>query len=222
MYFIDTIVANSGDEELKEVHKVNELVKRIHLACPTLHRSMILKLKDELQAEDVQLHSITMEVLSEMFADKGGYHLSKRYPTTWRAWLVRTSDRSVSIRPKALESARPIISGGYTKMREAVQGCLPAKLLDPEEKVHAAVCKIYGRLDYDSRSPCYRGATLCYSTMYHYKKQLVRTEALKSLGKLYDLAYPQMYDSIIDFLFLEAKLMDFSEINGPIAISNFS
>ncbi|KAK0472742.1 hypothetical protein IW261DRAFT_1424094 [Armillaria novae-zelandiae] len=48
------------------------------------------------------------------------------------------------------------------------------------------------------------------------------SEALKSLSKLYDLAYPQMYDSIIDFLFLEAKLMDFSEINDPIAISNFS
>ncbi len=124
MYFTDIIVANSGDEELKEVRKAHELVKRIHLACPTLLHSVIPQLEEELRAEDVQLRSIATQVLGEMFADKGGYDLSKKYPTTWRVWLVRTNDRSVSVRLKALESARPIVSGGYPEMREAVQGVL--------------------------------------------------------------------------------------------------
>ncbi|KAK0211511.1 armadillo-type protein [Armillaria fumosa] len=205
MYFTDIIVANSGDEELKEVRKAHELVKRIHLACPTLLHSVIPQLEEELRAEDVQLRSIATQVLGEMFADKGGYDLSKKYPTTWKVWLVRTNDRSVSVRLKALESARPIISGGYPEMREAVQECLQAKLLDPDEKVRAAVCKIYGQLDYETAAHHVTEEQLrAIAQRTIDKKQLVRTEALKSLGKLYDLAYPQI------------------EINDPIAISNFS
>ncbi|KAK0480865.1 armadillo-type protein [Armillaria novae-zelandiae] len=205
MYFTDTIVTNSGDEELKEVRKAHELVKRIHLACPTLLHSVIPQLEEELRAEDVQLRSIATQVLGEMFADKSGYDLSKKYPTTWRVWLVRTNDRSVSVRLKALESARPIISGGYPEMREAVQECLQAKLLDPDEKVRAAVCKIYGQLDYETAAHHVTEEQLrAIAQRTIDKKQLVRTEALKSLGKLYDLAYPQI------------------EINDPVAISNFS
>ncbi|KAK0446041.1 armadillo-type protein [Desarmillaria tabescens] len=201
----DIIVANSGDEELKEVRKAHELVKRIHLACPTLLHSVIPQLEEELRAEDVQLRSIATQVLGEMFADKGGYDLSKKYPTTWRVWLVRTNDRSVSVRLKALESSRAIISGGYPEMREAVQECLQTKLLDPDEKVRAAVCKIYGQLDYETAAHHVTEEQLrAVAQRAVDKKQIVRTEALKSLGKLYDLAYPQI------------------EINDPIAISNFS
>ncbi|KAG7446844.1 cohesin-associated protein Pds5 [Guyanagaster necrorhizus] len=205
MYFTDIIVANSGDEELKEVRKAHELVKRIHLACPTLLHSVIPQLEEELRAEDVQLRSIATQVLGEVFADKGGSDLSKKYPTTWRVWLARTNDRSVTVRLKALESSRAIISGGFPEMREAVQEHLQQKLLDPDEKVRAAVCKIYGQLDYETVAHHVTEAQLrAMAQRAIDKKQVVRTEALKSLGKLYNLAYPQI------------------ESNDPIAISNFS
>lgn len=71
---------------------------------------------------------------------------------------------------------------------------LRLKLLDPDEKVRAAVCKVYSQLDYE--------------TAFHYaseeqlravagrgmdKKHAVRVEAMNALGKLYSIAYPEMY-----------------------------
>lgn len=68
-------------------------------------------------------------------------------------------------------------------------------MLDPDEKVRAAVCKAYGQIGYETalhhvsieqlRQLAARGAD---------RKAQVRFEALNSLGKLYSLAYPEMYE----------------------------
>lgn len=86
---------------------------------------------------------------------------------------------------------------------------LEAKLLDPDDKVRTAVCKVFSQLDYESalhnvseellravagrfldkkvllQTPSWR----VYS-LFH--QAVVRSEALNSLGKLYSLAYPEM------------------------------
>jgi sister-chromatid-cohesion protein PDS5 len=71
---------------------------------------------------------------------------------------------------------------------------LQLKLLDPDEKVRAAVCKVYSQLDYETalhsvsedqlRAVAGRGMD---------KKHAVRVEAMNALGKLYSLACPEMY-----------------------------
>lgn len=86
---------------------------------------------------------------------------------------------------------------------------LNAKLLDPDEKVRAAVCKLYSQLDYETAlhhvselqlrrvaergldkkvtSPC-----LWLGALFTKPQHSVRIEALNSIGKLYSLAYPEM------------------------------
>ncbi len=86
---------------------------------------------------------------------------------------------------------------------------LNAKLLDPDEKVRAAVCKSYSQLDYETalhhvsepqlRRVAERGldkkvAFLSLLLMVSFTKSQhsVRIEALNSIGKLYSIAYPEM------------------------------
>jgi sister chromatid cohesion protein PDS5 len=65
--------------------------------------------------------------------------------------------------------------------------------MDPDDKVRSAVCKLYSQLDYEAalhhvsetqlRAVAGRGLD---------KRQSVRVEALNAVGKLYNLAYPEM------------------------------
>ena len=90
---------------------------------------------------------------------------------------------------------------------------LKQKLLDPDEKVRAAVCKLYAALDYETslhyvseeqlhalgersmdKKVC---NTIIRSHFYAHpltpnKQQSVRQEAITSIAKLYSVAYPQM------------------------------
>jgi sister-chromatid-cohesion protein PDS5 len=86
---------------------------------------------------------------------------------------------------------------------------LSGKLLDPDEKVRAAVCKLYSQLDYETalhhvseaqlRRVAERGldkkvTSLCLYSMPLFTdfQHAVRIEALNSIGQLYSLAYPEM------------------------------
>lgn len=87
------------------------------------------------------------------------------------------------------------------------------KLYDPDEKIRAAVCKLYSQLDYETslhhvsekmlravggrsmdKKVC-RYHMLLKSPLghkYYNLQQSVRHEALMSIGKLYSVAYPEM------------------------------
>ena len=89
---------------------------------------------------------------------------------------------------------------------------LMAKLYDPDERVRAAVCKVYSQLDYEAalhhvpvdtlKAVAGRGLDKKVSlpsrasssfTVSLASKASVRTQALNSIGRLYSLAYPEMY-----------------------------
>lgn len=71
---------------------------------------------------------------------------------------------------------------------------LQLKLLDPDEKVRATVCKVYSQLDYDTALHYVSEAQLrAVAGRGMDKKHPVRVEAMNALGKLYSLAYPEMY-----------------------------
>ncbi|RDB27480.1 Sister chromatid cohesion protein pds5 [Hypsizygus marmoreus] len=204
-HFTDIIVANSRDEEdFNEIRAAHELIKRLNHSCPGLLHSVIPQLEEELRVEETALRLIATQVLGEMFADKGGAELVKKYPTTWNVWVQRKNDKSALVRIKFVEATRGLIVNLF-EQREVIEESLHSKLLDPDEKVRAAVCKVYGQLDYETalhhvadtqlRAVAERGAD---------KRQSVRVEALTSLGKLYSLAYPEI------------------ENNEPLAIKQFS
>jgi sister-chromatid-cohesion protein PDS5 len=109
-HFTDIIVANSADEDFSEIRVAHELIKRLHHSCPGLLHSVIPQLEEELRVEQPTLRLIATQVLGEMFADKGGPDLVKKYPSTWNIWVLRKNDRSAMIRLAFVESCRGLLA----------------------------------------------------------------------------------------------------------------
>ncbi|KAH9968243.1 armadillo-type protein [Russula dissimulans] len=191
-YFTEIIVQHAPDEELDDIRKAHELVKQLNKFCSPLLHLVIPQLEEELRVEDLTLRTMATQVLGEMFADKGGADLLRKYPTTWSLWNLRRNDKSPVVRLVFVEAAYGLLVG-LPEQRDFVEEILSAKLLDPDEKVRAAVCKLYSQLDYETalhhvseaqlRRVAERGLD---------KKHAVRIEALNSIGNLYSLAYPEI------------------------------
>ncbi|KAJ3999568.1 armadillo-type protein [Lentinula boryana] len=204
LYFTDNIVSNSEEEDFEQIRTAHDLIKRVHASCPDLLPSVIPQLEEELHADASTLRAIATQVLGEMFSDKAGGDLARNHPSTWNAWLGRKADKSPAVRLKFVEASKGLYSMPI-EMTEVIESALNGKLLDPDEKIRAAVCKIYSQLDYE---------TAVHHLSEHHlkaiagrvadKKSAVRFEAANSLAKLYSLAYPEI------------------ENNNLIAISKFS
>ncbi|KAJ7207075.1 armadillo-type protein [Mycena pura] len=191
-YFTEIIVAER-DDDFEEIRTAHELIKRLYHSCPAVLPTVIPQLEEELQAEELQLRLIVTQVLGEMFADKsGGVELTRQHPTTWNVWLKRKNDKSPAVRLKFVEATRALLES-VPEQRDVVEAALKDKLFDPDEKVRAAVCRVYSQLDYETalhhvgvdqlRTVAERGMD---------KKHSVRVEALRALGQLYALAYPEI------------------------------
>ena len=165
-YFSDIIYANAhGEEDYSEIRTAHDLIKRLYSSCPGLLHSVIPQLEEELRAEDTTARSIAVQVLGEMFSGKGGADLVKKYPTTWSVWLAKRNDKASSIRILFVEATRGLITN-LPELRDTVEGiyhflirdssndviseALQAKLLDPDEKVRAAACRVFSQLDYET------------------------------------------------------------------------
>ena len=127
-YFTDIIVAHSRDEEFDEIRTAHELIKRLNHSCPSLLQSVVPQLEEELRVEDVELRSIVTQVLGEMFSDKGGADLVKKYPSTWTVWLNRKNDKSPAIRLKFVEAAKGLLIN-LPEFRDVVDGQAPCILM---------------------------------------------------------------------------------------------
>lgn len=224
LYFTDIIMSNSQEEDFDEIRTAHDLIKRLHASCPNLLPSVIPQLEDELHADAATLRAIATQVLGEMFSDKSGADLAKNHPSTWNAWLGRKVDKSPAVRLKFVEASKGLYSAS-PEMVEAIEGALGsfrlyiltdptlaafgAKLLDPDEKIRAAVCKVYSQLDYETALHHVSEAQLkavagrvadkkvrlvfpCVPSHSHRLQPSVRFEAANSLAKLYNLAYPEM------------------------------
>jgi sister chromatid cohesion protein PDS5 len=120
-YFTDIIVAHSRDEEFDEIRTAHDLVKQLSRSCPALLHSVIPQLEEELRVEEVQLRLIATSVLGEMFSDKGGADLVKKYPSTWNVWLQRKNDKSGAVRLKLVEAAKGLLVN-LPQYRDIVEG----------------------------------------------------------------------------------------------------
>ncbi|KIL63535.1 hypothetical protein M378DRAFT_192889 [Amanita muscaria Koide BX008] len=192
-YFSDIIYSNAqGAEDYTEVRTAHDLIKRLYESCPGLLHSVIPQLEEELRAEDNTPRSIAVQVLGEMFSGKGGADLVKKYPTTWSVWLSKRNDKASSIRVLFVEATRGLISN-LPEFRDTIEEALRAKLLDPDERVRAAACKLFSQLDYETAlHHVSDGQLRAVADRGKDKKSSVRAEALNSLAKLYNLAYPEI------------------------------
>lgn len=122
-YFTDIIVAHSRDEEFDEIRTAHDLVKQLSRSCPALLHSVIPQLEEELRVEEVQLRLIATSVLGEMFSDKGGTDLVKKYPSTWTMWLQRKNDKSGAVRLKFVEAAKGLLVN-LLQYRDIIEGVI--------------------------------------------------------------------------------------------------
>ena len=62
---------------------------------------------------------------------------------------MRKNDKASTVRLAFVEAIRGVLSN-LTDQQEAIEAAIQHKLFDPEEKVRAAVCKLYSQLDYET------------------------------------------------------------------------
>ncbi|GBE89081.1 armadillo-type protein [Sparassis latifolia] len=219
-YFTDIIVQHSRDEEFEEVRTAHDLIKQLNRSCPTLLHNVVPQLEEELRVEENQIRVMATQVLGEMFADKGGTEFVKKYPTTWNQWLLRKNDKASVVRVAFLEATRGVLVN-LPEMRDPIEEALRLKLLDPDEKVRAAVCKLYYQLDYEtvlhyvSEKQLHSVAGRCLD-----KKHSVRVEAMNAIGRLYSLAYPEIENSdpasVKHFAWIPEAILHMSMTTGEV------
>ncbi|KAJ7839550.1 armadillo-type protein [Mycena olivaceomarginata] len=218
-YFTEIIVAER-DEDLTEIRTAHALIQRLWAACPALLPTVIPQLEEELQAEDLALRLLVTQTLGEMYATDTGA-LMRQHPSTFQVWLKRKNDKAPQVRLKFVEATRDLLSSSAAELRDAVEDSLGAKLMDPDDKVRAAVCRVYGGLDYETalhhvkadqlRAVAGRGVD---------KKHSVRIEALRALGKLYSLAYPEIENkdsaAILQFAWIPHELFQMIKVTSEV------
>ncbi|EJD05552.1 uncharacterized protein FOMMEDRAFT_132048 [Fomitiporia mediterranea MF3/22] len=192
-YFADFIHSHAGDEEYDEISRCHELIKRLNAACPALLHNVVPQLEEEMRAEQVQIRILATQVLGEMFADKADGDLEKKYPSTWSSWLMRRGDKSPQVRLAFVEGCKGLLLHHRVELREAVEEALNMKLLDPDEKVRAAACKLYSQLDYETALHYVSEKQLrAVGDRVVDKKQNVRQEAMEAIARLFNIAYPEI------------------------------
>jgi sister-chromatid-cohesion protein PDS5 len=165
-YFTDIIVEHAENQNYEEISDAHEIIKHINRSCPSLLHNVVPQLEEELRMDDAQLRLLATQVLGDMFGDNGGKDLMRKYNNTWEFWLTRRNDRDVTVRitwveaAKSLilhnDAARTVIEGSYMWLSLMVwpltrdAGHMNEKLFEPDEKVRAAVCKVYSQLDYEA------------------------------------------------------------------------
>ena len=204
-YFTEAISTALEEEDHTDrdqsLHTTYALVMSINRSVPGLLLNVIPQLADQVTSDDVSLRMLAVTTLGRMFGEapsklagnaSGEGSLARTYPDAWRAWVGRHADKVAQIRVVWVENLRGILIHHPLLVPE-VAALMEVKLQDPDEKVRAAVARLIGSLDYESA---------LHSTPTSLLKELggrcrdkrasVRAESMAALGKLFDLAYPQI------------------------------
>ncbi|RPD56961.1 hypothetical protein L226DRAFT_491089 [Lentinus tigrinus ALCF2SS1-7] len=221
-YFTDVIIDRAREEEYDEVKTAHDLIQQLNRACPSLLHNVVPQLEEELRVEQIQLRLMATQTLGEMYADKHGMELVQKYPSTWTQWLGRKNDKNATVRLTWAETMKGVVIN-LPEMRKEVEDALRLKLFDPDDRVRAAVCKLYGQLDYETalhhvtveqlKAVAGRGLD---------KKQSVRVEAFKAVGRLYSLAYPEIENNdpgaIQQFAWIPSAILHNGSINTDVKV----
>ncbi|GJJ73906.1 sister chromatid cohesion protein PDS5 [Entomortierella parvispora] len=194
-YFSDILSTADGREfkrkELEDFRTVHKLVVEINSASPALLLNVIPQLEEELKLADVTIRSLATQSLGIMFAEKSS-QLPTQYESTWKAWLQRRNDKVPQVRLIWVESLVDLIKTHGTLAKELREG-LEQKIVDPDERIRAATCKVIGEFDYETSLHHIQKSTLTQvGHRCRDKKKSVSKEAINALSVLYSQAYPEI------------------------------
>ncbi|KAH8102266.1 armadillo-type protein [Cristinia sonorae] len=191
-YLSNEITSNAKGEDYEKVEELHELIKELSRSCPSLLANVIPQLEAELGTEKQTIRLLATQVMGEIFADKNGAEFAKKHRSTWATWLQRKQDKAQPVRIAFIEGCKGVLTN-LPELRDQVEDALETKILDPDEKVRGAVCKLLSQLDYETalhhvspkllRLVAGRGLD---------KKRSVRLEATNAVAKLYSIAYSEI------------------------------
>ncbi|QRW23437.1 sister chromatid cohesion protein [Rhizoctonia solani] len=218
-YFGDLLLQHTPDdqtsmpaEDVEELRTAHELVQRLAQAVAPLLLNVVPQLEEELRVTDQTIRSIATQTLGAIFGDSNGAKLARTYPSTWTQWLLRRNDRVAVVRVIFVECAKDIVSR-HAELKCDMEEALKGKFMDPDDKVRAAVCKLFSQIDYEAalhhvtKSQLEELAGRCLD-----RKPVVRHEAFNSIGRLYSLAYPEIENNdlaaVPQFSWIPGKLIE--------------
>ncbi|KZS86994.1 hypothetical protein SISNIDRAFT_420245 [Sistotremastrum niveocremeum HHB9708] len=199
-YFTDIILSHSpsaDDEEaegdIPTIRTAHSLIHSISLSCPSLLQNVIPQLEEELRVEDLTLRGLATQYLGKMFGNSHtGAELVRKYGSCWKVWQQRKADKSATVRVTWVESCKSFITGS-PETRDEIEAALATKLLDPDEKVRAATCRLYADIDYETALHHVSvGQLKAIGDRFMDKKHVVRMEAMIALGRLWSIAWPEI------------------------------
>ncbi|KAG9124967.1 hypothetical protein FRC07_009533 [Ceratobasidium sp. 392] len=221
-YFGDLLVQHSsGDqgtipqEDVEELQNAHQLVQSLAQEVPSLLLNVIPQLEEELRVTDQTIRSIATQTLGAIFgSNPNGAKLARTYNSTWTQWLARKNDRVATVRVLFVEATKGILVH-HGELRSDMEEALKGKFMDPDDKVRAAVCKLFSQIGYEAALHHVTKAQLedlagrCLD-----RKPVVRQEAFNSIGRLYSLAYPEIESNdlaaIPQFAWIPEKLLEAS------------
>ncbi|MCO5606325.1 hypothetical protein L7F22_060512 [Adiantum nelumboides] len=184
------------DERTAALSSAHSLILSINRSVPSLLLNVASQIEEELKAEEVQVRQIATKTLGLMFGEKahpkGDGELAKKHQATWKAWLARSNDKSVSVRIIWVECTKGILVY-HPELKEEITQTLTARFMDPDERVRAAIAKVIGSINYETalhhvdKSLLKELAGRCKD-----RKPSVRIESQNALGRLFDLAYTEI------------------------------
>ncbi|OXM77000.1 sister chromatid cohesion protein PDS5 [Cryptococcus neoformans Bt63] len=196
-HFSEIQLAHGRDpspNDLKILSQSHDLLLTINRFCPDTLLNTVPLLEENLKAADeIPLRQLSTRTLGHLFAQRAGSDdPAKRYPSTWRAWLLKKTDKAVQVRLSWVETTQQILVA-HPEVRRELEDAMAGRFEDPDEKVRVAICKVIGSLDYETALHHVRAKTLQVAggRMLD-KKSAVRAEAASALAKLYGLAYPEI------------------------------
>ena len=120
-YFTDIIVQHSKDDDFSEIRAAHDLIKQINRDCPSLLHNVVPQLEEELKVNEYEIRLLATQVLGEMFAEKGGGELAKKYPHVWDVWQARKNDKASGVRIAFVEACQGIIAL-HPELRQSIEG----------------------------------------------------------------------------------------------------
>lgn len=184
--------SSTDDEQLKIAH---DLVLELFASSPTTLQNVIPQLESELNVENDICRILATETISSMLACPNGALLLQQYPSTYKAWAGRRNDKLAAVRVCWTEGIGRILSGLNGAVREesterlCIDGLL-TRLVDTDEKVRLAACKVIESVDYETAKKRFTKTLIkTYSERCRDKKQTTQEAALKHIGKLFDRAF---------------------------------
>ncbi|BGP42871.1 Sister chromatid cohesion protein pds5 [Rhodotorula kratochvilovae] len=189
--------SKSGDKDsdlppaLVEAH---DLIRSLNRHVPALLLNVIPQLAEELTTSSPSYRRLATGALGAMFGEPlGRGDLARAFPAVWRAWLARARDRDAGVRARMCECLRRIWREHPELAADVAQVLVGALLEDREEKVRVAACAVFEEMDYETAAHHVPRRVLeAVGGRVVDKKEKVRTVACKVLGRLYDLAFPEI------------------------------